>query len=394
MGGILVARSAGLRPVVLLGATGSIGHQTLDVAARLGLDVVGLAANRPSAAFAALADTYPGATLAVASDGSSDAAALSGRFGERISFGAEEVARLASRPGTTVVNGIVGVAGLAPSVAALTAGNRLALANKESLVAGGDVVLAAAASGGGELIPVDSEHSAVWQCLVGEDRADVKRLILTASGGPFRGRSAGSLLDVSVDDALDHPTWKMGPRITTDSATLMNKAFEVIEAHFLFDIAYDAIDVVVHPQSIVHSLVEFTDGTVTAEMGDPDMRGPIQYAMTYPRRRPAPVAPFDLVGRELTFEAPDREAFPCLDLGYRAGREGGSSPAVLNAADEVAVAAFLAGSLPFHAISEVVAAALDTVPVVPLEAVADVHTADAAGRRAATAAIDQVSAGR
>ena len=203
----------------------------------------------------------------------------------RVLFGPEALVDLARIPGATIVNGIVGVAGLPSSVAALEAGNRLALANKESLVAGGDVVLTAGNSGGGTLVPVDSEHSAIHQCLVGEPTDSVRRLILSASGGPFRGRTSAELEDVTVDEALAHPTWNMGPRITIDSATLMNKAFEVIEAHYLFGIDYDRIDVVVHPQSIVHSLVEFVDGSLKAHLGEPDMRVPIQYAITGPARR-------------------------------------------------------------------------------------------------------------
>jgi 1-deoxy-D-xylulose-5-phosphate reductoisomerase len=334
-----------------------------------------------------IADGHPHAAVAVAGGTEAERSAFARDVTARVGFGSDAVAALAATPDVIVVNGIVGVAGLGSSVAALEAGNRLALANKESLVAGGDVVLAAAAAGTGELIPVDSEHSALWQCLVGEDRGDVRRLILTASGGPFRGRSAESLEAVTVAEALDHPTWDMGPRITIDSATLMNKAFEVIEAHFLFGVPYDAIEVVVHPQSVVHSMVEFVDGSVIAELGDPDMRGPIQYAITYPGRREAPIVGFDLAGRELAFEAPDREAFPCLELGYRAGLSGGSAPAVLNAADEVAVAAFLEGELPFSGIATVVEECLDAVPVTSPTSVDAVWAADAAAREAASRAV-------
>jgi 1-deoxy-D-xylulose-5-phosphate reductoisomerase len=382
-----VAGSPQLNRIVVLGATGSIGSQTLNVARQLGLEVVGVAAQRPSASLQAIAGSHPDASIAVAGGTDAERSAFSREVGGPVSFGDEAVAELAASPDVIVVNGIVGVAGLGPSVAALQAGNRLALANKESLVAGGDVVLAAEAEGNGELIPVDSEHSALWQCMVGEDRGNVRRLILTASGGPFRGRTAESLAAVTVDEALDHPTWDMGPRITVDSATLMNKAFEVIEAHFLFGMSYDAIEVVVHPQSVVHSLVEYVDGSVTAELGDPDMRGPIQYAITYPARREAQSVGFDLTGRHLTFEAPDITSFPCLALGYRAGREGGSAPAVLNAADEVSVGAFLQGDLSFHAIANVVAATLDAVPVVPLTSVDAVWAADEAARDAAADAV-------
>jgi 1-deoxy-D-xylulose-5-phosphate reductoisomerase len=372
-----------LSALIVLGATGSIGRQALEVAGRLDLPVVGLAASRLSPEFAELAEKYPDASLALAGGTDDQRRDFAPRFGDRIGFGGDAVAALAATPGTVVVNGIVGSAGLAPSVAALEAGNRLALANKESLVAGGPVVLGAAERGGGELIPVDSEHSALWQTLVGEDAGSVRRLILTASGGPFRGRTAEQLRDVTVAEALAHPTWDMGPRITIDSATLMNKAFEVVEAHLLFGTPYDAIDVVVHPQSVVHSLVEFVDGSAKAQLGDPDMRVPIQYAITYPERDPAPIAPLDLAGSALTFEAPDRAAFPCLDLGFEAGRLGGSAPAVLNAADEVAVAAFLEERISFRGISQVVAGTLDEVQVIEVRTVEDVLGSDAEARRVA-----------
>lgn len=378
---------AHLTALVVLGATGSIGRQTLDVADALGLEVAALAANRATKEFAALGASYPRALLALAGASEAEKAGLAGVFGERLSFGPEAVADLAAIPATTVVNGIVGAAGLRPSVAALEAGNRLALANKESLVAGGPVVIAAAESGGGELVPVDSEHSALWQSLVGEDSSAIRRLILTASGGPFRGKSAADLETVTVADALAHPTWDMGPRISIDSATLMNKAFEVVEAHYLFGVPYDAIDVIVHPQSVVHSLVEYVDGSVKAQLGDPDMRVPIQYAITYPNRAPAAIPPIDLTGSPLVFEPPDRETFPCLDLGFEAGRRGGSAPAVLNAADEIAVAAFLDERIGFRDIAAVVAETLETVEHRELESVDDVIDVDSQARSRAAAVI-------
>lgn len=300
---------------------------------------------------------------------------------------------VAATPGTIVVNGIVGSAGLAASLAALEAGNRLALANKESLISGGPLVAAALESGSGELVPVDSEHSAIWQCLIGEDISRVRRVILTASGGPFRGRNATQLAAVTVAEALAHPTWAMGRRISIDSATLMNKAFEVIEAHFLFGLDFDRIDVVVHPQSFVHSFVEFVDGVVKAEVGPPDMRKPIQFAITEPVRQPAPVPALDLVGVTLSFEEPDRETFPALDLGYAAGRRGGNAPAVLNAADEVAVEAFLHERIPFPAIADVVAQALESVPHRALDNIEDVLESDRLGRAAATRAVDGMPPG-
>ncbi len=365
--------------LVVLGATGSIGTQTLEVAKRLDCTVRAIAARSPSPALRALAAEWPDAVIVVAEPAAGSEDVLAGT-GNELLVGPEAVVAVAGEGGAVVVNGIVGSAGLAASVAALDAGNRLALANKESLVAGGSVVTAARDSGGGELIPVDSEHSAIWQLLVGEDPATIRRIVLTASGGPFRGLTRDALTVVTPEEALEHPTWSMGRRITIDSATLMNKAFEVIEAHHLFGLDYSAIDVVVHPQSVVHSLVEFVDGAVTAELGVPDMRVPIQYAITYPERVSAPVEPLSLTGLDLTFEPPDVDTFPGLALGYEAGRAGGTAPAVLNAADEVAVAAFLDGRIGFLDIPAVVARTLEEVPHTVPGTVADVLAADAAAR--------------
>ena len=357
------------------------------MSARLAVPVTALAARRGSEGLLTLAAAHPGARIGVAAPTPGEQERFASQLGDRVSFGPGALEELASTPGTVVVNGIVGSAGLPASVAALEAGNRLALANKESLVAGGPVVLDALARGGGELIPVDSEHSALAQSLLGESAAAVRRLILSASGGPFRGRSADELAEVTVAEALDHPTWAMGPRITVDSATLMNKAFEVIEAHYLFGIGYDRIDVVVHPQSIVHSLVEFVDGSLKAQLGEPDMRVPIQWAITHPERAEGVLEPFSLAGRDLTFEAPDPGAFPCLRLGYEAGRMGGSAPAVLNAADEIAVGAFLEHRIGFGSIPAVVERTLGTVEHREVETVADVLAVDAEARAAASAAI-------
>ncbi len=382
-----MARLPGLRPLAVLGATGSIGRQALEVAQRLAVDVAAIAARRGSEDFADLAAAFPGATVVVAAPTPTEESEFATRFGGRFQRGADAVVAAASEPGRTVVNGIVGSAGLPASVAALRSGNRLALANKESLVAGGPVVIAARDEGGGELVPVDSEHSALAQCLLAEETAAVRRLILTASGGPFRGRTADELAAVTPAQALDHPTWDMGPRITIDSATLMNKALEVIEAHYLFGIGYDRIDVVVHPQSIVHSVVEFVDGSLKAQLGSPDMRVPIQWAITYPYREESPYPEFDLAAASLTFEPPDRNAFPCLDLGYAAGRQGGSAPAVLNAADEVAVQAFLTGQIGFSSIPVVVERALDAVPWRTVESVEDVLAVDREARAVAKEAV-------
>ena len=258
-------------------------------------------------------------------------------------------------------------------------------------MAGGPVVREAERLGGAELIPIDSEHSAIWQCLVGEDIARVSRLVLTASGGPFRNTPAEALADVTVADALAHPVWDMGPRITIDSATLMNKGFEVIEAHFLFAVPFNAIEVVVHPQGLVHSLVEFDDGSVKAELGDPDMRVPIQYALTYPERAPAPMPGLSLVGTELTFEKPDGQRFPCLDLGYEAGRKGGSAPAVLNAADEIAVSAFLESRLRFPDIAAAIAETLQRITIAEVVTVDDVLAADTEARAVATEVVAELA---
>lgn len=373
-------------PVVVLGATGSIGIQTLEVTQELGLEVAALVARRPSDEFAEIAASYPEARIVVVGGALEERRVFADSIGRAVEFDTDAALAVAATPGATIVNGIVGAAGLRATIAALAAGNRIALANKESLVAGGPVVKKALAAGG-QLIPVDSEHSALYQCLLGESSESVARLILTASGGPFRGRSRESLADVTPEQALAHPTWDMGRRITVDSATLFNKGLEVIEAHFLFDMPYDKIDVVVHPQSILHSVVEFVDGSWKGHLGHPDMRIPIQYALTVPDRAPSPVPPFQLAGRSLTFEDPDREAFPALDLAYAAGRAGGSAPAVLNAADEVAVEAFLHGRLGFLGITEVVATTIEMVEHRELASVEDVVEADREARSVAASFI-------
>jgi 1-deoxy-D-xylulose-5-phosphate reductoisomerase len=368
-----------LRPLVVLGATGSIGGQTLDVAARLSVPVHAVAARRGSEQLLQIALRHRDAVVCVTDPGDSRDRFRS-QLGARVRFGSEALTELAATPGTTVVNAIVGAAGLPSTLAALYAGNRLALANKESLVAGGPLVAEALASPGAELIPVDSEHAAIYQCLLGESSDSVARLILTASGGPFRGFSKEDLEHVTVAQALNHPTWAMGQRITVDSATLMNKAFEVIEAHYLFGIGFDDIAVFVHPQSIVHSLVEFRDGVVKAEVGFPDMRKPIQYAITAPQRIEVSHEPFSLAGKDLTFEDPDPSVFPCLRLGYEAGRMGGTATAVLNAADEVAVEAFLNHEISFTDIPEMVESALERHNSVIPRDITDVEAADAEAR--------------
>ena len=372
--------------MVVLGATGSIGTQTIEVANKLGIEIAVLAARHPSEELAALSAANPGAVVVVAGGSNEERSAFVERLDAEVRFGSEEILEAASVPGRTVVNGIVGSAGLRATVAALEAGNRLGLANKESLVAGGPVVKGVLESGG-ELLPIDSEHSALYQCLLGEPPESVAKLLLTASGGPFRGRDRESLASVTPSEALSHPTWDMGRRITVDSATLFNKGLEVIEAHFLYDMPYDRIDVVIHPQSILHSAVEFVDGSFKGHVGYPDMRIPIQYAITAPDRLPTPVEPFSLSGRSLTFEEPDREVFPALDIAYEAGRQGGSAPAVMNAADEVAVEAFLQQRLGFLGIANIVAMTLEQVPWREVRTVDEVIDVDAEARATAASLI-------
>jgi 1-deoxy-D-xylulose-5-phosphate reductoisomerase len=349
-----------VKTISVVGSTGSIGTQTLDVVASEPerYRIVALAANRSVDVLVAQAEAVRPEVVAIAD--ASLAAELEARVpaGTEVWAGPEALAAVA-RMADVVVNGVVGFAGLPVTLAALEAGRRLALANKESLIAGGPVVQVARATPGAEIVPVDSEHAAVHQCLMAAGRTAagerLARIVLTASGGPFRGRSAAELAGVTVADALAHPTWSMGPKITVDSSTLMNKGLEVIEAHELFGVGYDRIDVVVHPQSIVHSMVEFTDGSTVAQLSQPDMRLPISYALAYPDRGAVPFGALDWskVPR-LEFEAPDRRAFPCLDLAYEAGREGGTAPAWLNAANEVAVAAFLEGLISWRSIADVV----------------------------------------
>ena len=384
--------------VAVLGSTGSIGTQTLEVVASVpdGLEVVALGAQRSVELLAEQARAFRPAVVAIGDPALAGALARLVPPGTEVLAGTEGLAQAATLA-DVAVNGVVGFAGLSVTLAALGAGRRLALANKESIIAGGPVVAQVRATPGAELVPVDSEHCAVHQCLRAGRAEDVVRLLLTASGGPFRGRSSAELASVGIDDALAHPTWSMGPKITVDSSTLMNKGLEVIEAHELFGVPYDAIDVVVHPQSVVHSMVEFSDGAVVAQLSLPDMRLPIGYALTYPARLPVAFGAIDWTSLgSLDFEPPDRAAFPCLDLAFHAGRTGDLAPAWLNAANEVAVAAFLAGRIAWSAIAEVVGAALDGYEVVPAgergRTVEDVLDADAAARRAAEAVVGRMVA--
>jgi 1-deoxy-D-xylulose-5-phosphate reductoisomerase len=349
------------RRVLVLGCTGSIGTQALEILERSpDLEVVGLSAQRSWEQVVEQARAHGVSTIALADPDAAARAAEAWTDGEVLS-GPEGLVRLVVDSGADLVlNGLVGAAGLGPTVAALGEGIDVALANKESLVVGGELVMALAEATGAQLIPVDSEHSALHQLIAGEGPGTVDKLILTASGGPFRGRTRAELADVGIDEALAHPTWSMGGKITIDSATLMNKGLELIEAHHLFGTPYERIDVVVHPQSIIHSLVALCDGATLAHLGYPDMRVPISYALHYPERVEVPLRALDLVELgSLTFEAPDLEAFPCLRLAREAASAGGTAPCVLNAANEVAVHAFLEGRLPFLGIPAVIESALD-----------------------------------
>ena len=373
------------RRLLILGSTGSIGTQALDIVARSDdLELVGLSAERSWEALVAQARVHGVSRLALA-DPVAGARAAEAWTGGEVLVGAEGLVRLVIESGADLVlNALVGSAGLGPTVATLGEGIDLALANKESLVVGGELVTQLAEATGARILPVDSEHSALYQLVGGEPPGTIERLVLTASGGPFRGRSRAELEDVTVGEALAHPTWAMGGKITIDSATLMNKGLELIEAHHLFGTPYDRIDVVVHPQSIVHSYVTLCDGAALAHLGHPDMRVPIAYALHHPERQDVPVRPLDLaeVGA-LTFEPVDVEAFPCLRLAREAAAAGGTAPCVLNAANEVAVHAFLDGRLSFLGIAAVVEATLERLPAAPVRAFESLYKADRGAREVA-----------
>jgi 1-deoxy-D-xylulose-5-phosphate reductoisomerase len=353
-----------MKRIALLGATGSIGRQALEIVA-----------------------AHPRLELVAAASGSSPIDGLA----PLTQAGGDMTELLERAEPDIVLNAVVGFAGLPATLWALERGVDLALANKESLVAGGDLAVSAWKKGGGRLLPVDSEHSAAFQLLDGQSEDTVDSLVLTASGGPFRGRSRADLADVSALEALAHPTWSMGPKITVDSATLMNKGLELIEAHFLFDLPYDRIEVVVHPTSVVHALVRFRDGASLAHLGYPDMRVPISYALTYPERAETPIEALDLAaGLILEFHAPDLEAFSCLALARAAGEAGDTAPCILNAANEVAVAAFLEGRLPFLGIADVVERTLAQVDCAPAGDLAELTAMDADARRIASALTRQL----
>ena len=381
-----------MKKVVVLGSTGSIGEQALEVIQSAGddLQLVGISADSNWEQACAQAKTHAVPAIAIADPAAAErcAAECPG-----VLAGEEGIRELVATSGADVVlNAITGSAGLGPTIVALTEGIDVALANKESLVVGGELVTALAEATGAAIIPVDSEHSALHQLIHGERTpGSVDRLVLTASGGPFRERD--DLSGVTVAEALAHPTWEMGGRITIDSATLFNKGLELIEAHHLFAFGYDAIDVVVHPQSIVHSLIHLNDGASIAHLGYPDMRVPISYALHYPDRADVPMPTLDLatVGR-LDFEAPDMERFPCLRLAREAGAAGGTAPCVLNAADEVAVGAFLDERIPFTAIPRIVEQTLAEMPAVQPTHFQDLYAVDAEARERANQLIGSVAA--
>ena len=366
--------------LVLLGSTGSIGRQTLDVVRAMPdrFRVLGLAAGRNLAALEAQVQEFRPAYVWAASDDHAKLTSIAGDCGAAV-LPMEEMA--ADPQGGVLVVGTAGRAGLEPTLTALARGGAVALANKEVVVMAGALVRAAADAGGGQLRPVDSEHSAIWQCLWGEEGHAVRRLLLTASGGALRHLPADALADVTPEQALDHPTWNMGDKITIDSATLMNKGMETIEAQWLFDVPYERVEIVQHAESIVHSLVEFGDGSVKAQLGYPDMRLPIQLALSYPERLEPTVAPLDLAAvGTLHFSKPDLDRYPCLRLAQQAGREGGTYPAVMAAADEVAVEAFLQRRIRFTEIAEFVHQAMDAHRSIPNPEIAAIDAADAWAR--------------
>ena len=383
------------RGIAILGSTGSIGTQTLDVARRHPdkVKVVALAAGRRASEALAQAQEFGVRYIAFGQEPSN----VEVPAGIEVAVGAQAVADLVKLPEVdVVVNALVGAAGLRASYETLRAGKVLALANKESLVVGGDLImplaaqvdeqrraagLAPAHGPAGALMPIDSEHGAIYQCLIGESAREVARLWVTASGGPFRGRSRAELSDITAAQALAHPTWNMGPKITIDSSTLMNKGLEVIEAHHLFSMPYDRISVVVQPQSAIHSMVEFSDGSVKAHLGTTDMRIPIQYALSYPERWDAPVQPLDFTALgSLEFAAPDTDTFRCLALARAAGERGGTLPCAMNAANEVAVAAFLAGEGSYLGIAECVEAVMEAHGVQAVESIDQLLEVDAWAR--------------
>lgn len=373
-----------MKNLAILGSTGSIGTQTLDVVRDLPemFRVAVLAANTSDKKLEAQIDEFRPELAVLADEAAAERLKARYKGATKILGGEDGLVAAAVFPAVDmVVTSLMGFAGLAPTLAAIRAGKNIALANKETLVAAGELVRREASAHGAEILPVDSEHSALFQCLQGEKRETVESLILTASGGPFRGRRKESLAGVSIGDCLKHPTWSMGRKITVDSATLVNKGLEVIEAHWLYDMPYDKIKVVIHPQSIVHSMVAFQDGAVMAQLGVPDMRLPIQYALTYPERMVSTLARLDFARLgALTFEEPDTKTFRGLAIAIEAGRAGGTAPCVMNAANEIAVAAFLDGSIRFLDIYDIIEQTLSARSVRPAESFEILREEDAWAR--------------
>ena len=383
-----------MRSIIVLGSTGSVGTQALDVARRNPdrFRVVGLSAGSNHELLVGQIREFLPPAVAIADENSAADVRerLAGLRDIEVIAGPDAAERLArDAEADMVLNALVGSAGLGPTLAALQSGKMLALANKESLVVGGELVKDLIKGEPERLVPVDSEHAALALCLRGERREDIKRVILTGSGGPFRGWARGELARASVKEALAHPVWQMGPKITIDSATLMNKGLEVIEARFLFDLEYSQIHAVVHPEGIVHALAEFRDGGMTAQLAQPDMRLPIQLALSWPDRLPTGIASVPLVDRTLTFEPIDREAFPAVDLAYRVGGLGLTFPAVMNAANEVAVMAFLEGKIPLTRIIETVQSVVDEHEPPTVVSVVNLERADGWARRRAAELIEE-----
>ena len=379
-----------MKRISLLGSTGSIGRQTLEVAAACGITVGAVTARRSVALLEEQVRAFrPELAVCVDPAAAADLKVRTADTGVRVAAGPEGLLEAASLPSADcVVTAVVGIAGLEPTLAAIRAGKRVALANKETMVCAGELVTGEADRLGVDIVPVDSEHSAIFQCLQGcRDRGEIRRLILTASGGPFFGCAREQLAAVGPEQALKHPNWSMGAKVTIDSATLMNKGLELIEAMRLFRMPPEKISIAVHRESIVHSLVEYSDGAVLAQLGAPDMRLPIQYALTWPERRPGPAKPLDLLScPPLTFAPPDLETFPCLRLALEAAGRGGTATAVLNGANEVAVEHFLKGEISFLDIPVLVERALERVPVVSDPGLEDILEADRAAREAAVGA--------
>ncbi|MBO6054043.1 MAG: 1-deoxy-D-xylulose-5-phosphate reductoisomerase [Oscillospiraceae bacterium] len=378
-----------IQTVSILGSTGSIGRQTLEVARHLGIQVAALTANRNMDLLAEQCREFHPSLAVIGSE--SDATVLRERLqgtGIRVMWGMDGLVAAAEMPeAECVVTAVMGMVGLRPTLAAIDAGKRIALANKETLVCAGELVMARARERQAEIIPVDSEHSAIFQCLAGcTDRTQIRKLILTASGGPFFGWSTEDLAQVKAEQALKHPNWTMGAKITIDSATMMNKGLELIEAMRLYSLPMEQVQIVIHRQSIIHSLVEYCDGAVLAQLGAPDMRIPIQLALTWPDRQASPARDLDLLScGALTFASADEDAFPCLKLARQAVQAGGTACAVLNGANEAAVSRYLRGDLSFYGISDAVGAALDQIPVISDPDLNTILEADAAARRIASA---------